>query len=99
MQCKEAAAREGDALQADAEASDDPGTGELVHQVGSLAVLQEEAAAGRWAPLDGDQEPGACEGERVPRGQTDRAPGTWEGAEGDVWSELRATAVHPEIAQ
>lgn len=99
VQCKEAATGEGDALPSDAEAADDPGTGEHVHQVGNLAVLQEETTAGGSAPLDRDQGPGACEGECVPRRQTDRAPGAGEGPEGDVWTQLRAAAVHPEIAQ
>ena len=99
MQRKEAATGEGDALPADAEAADDPGTGEHVHQVGGLAVLQEETAAGGSSPLDRDQGPGACQGERVPRRQADRAPGAREGPEGDVWTQLRAAAVHPEIAQ
>ena len=70
-----------------------------VHQVGSLAVLQEETAAGGSSPLDRDQGPGARQGERVPRRQADRAPGAREGPEGDVWTQLRAAAVHPEIAQ
>lgn len=78
MQCKEAATGEGDALPANAEAADDPGTGKHVHQVGSFVVLQEEKTAGGSAPLDRDQGPGACEGECVPSRHTDRAPGAGE---------------------
>lgn len=92
MQRKEAAAGEGDACQADAEAAVHGGEGAHVHKMGCLAGLQEEETAGRSPPLDRDERPGACQGERVPGRQADRAPGARPSSQGDVRAQLRAAA-------
>lgn len=97
---QEAAAREGDAGEADAEAVLRGGEEPHVHQVERPAGLQEEEAAGGSAAVDGEQGPGAREGERVPGGQADRATGARAGPEGDVRAQLRAAAApHPALLQ
>ena len=100
MQCQEAAAREGDACQADAEAILGGGKEPHVHQMECFIGLQEEEAAGGSPALDGDQRHGACQGKRVPRRQVDRAAGAGAGPQGDVRAQLRAAAAtHPAVLQ
>lgn len=100
MQRQEAAAREGDAGEADAEAVVRGGEEPHVHQMERVAGVQEEEAAGGSPAVDGEQRPGAREGERVPGRQADRAAGARAGPEGDVRAQLRAAAAaHPAVLQ